>query len=78
MLLGHEAAGEVVQLGTDIDVEGLVVGSRVILVFVPSCGNCSFCAVGRPALCTVGATANTQASLTGGYHRLFATNDDGR
>ncbi|MGD9830144.1 MAG: alcohol dehydrogenase catalytic domain-containing protein, partial [Hyphomicrobiaceae bacterium] len=36
MVLGHEAAGEVVELGAGV--KDLKAGDRVILVFVPSCG----------------------------------------
>ncbi len=48
MVLGHEAAGVVEQLGDGVT--DLVPGDHVVLVFVPSCGHCSPCAEGRPAL----------------------------
>ena len=37
MVLGHEAAGEVMEVGTGV--RDLAVGDHVILVFVPSCGH---------------------------------------
>lgn len=68
MALGHEAAGEVVQLGEGVT--DLKPGDLVVLVFVPSCGHCLPCAEGRPALCEPGAEANAQGTLLSGARRL--------
>lgn len=67
MLLGHEAAGEVVELGSGVT--NLRIGDRVVLVFVPSCGHCRTCSEGRPALCEPGAAANSAGTLLGGARR---------
>ena len=67
MVLGHEAAGEVVELGPGS--AGFAVGDRVVLAFVPSCGSCLDCRSGRPALCGPGAVANTAGSLLSGGRR---------
>src|SRR5437868_8332628 len=64
MLLGHEAAGVVEELGAGVD--DLAKGDHVVLVFVPSCGHCAPCAEGRPALCVPGAASNTAGTLLGG------------
>jgi len=64
MALGHEAAGTVSALGDGVD--DLGVGDRVVLVFVPSCGDCRACLAGRPALCHRGAEANTTGDLLHG------------
>lgn len=69
MLLGHEAAGVVEQLGEGVD--DLAVGDHVVLIFIPSCGHCLPCSEGRPALCVNGAVANTAGTLMGGHRRLF-------
>jgi alcohol dehydrogenase len=67
MVLGHEAAGEVVEVGAGVtDVE---VGDHVVLVFVPRCGTCAECAAGRPALCDRAAAANTAGELLRGGRR---------
>jgi len=68
MVLGHEAAGEVVETGDGVS--DLVPGDRVVCIFVPNCGHCARCYEGRPALCEPGATANLAGTLLGGGRRL--------
>jgi alcohol dehydrogenase len=68
MVLGHEAAGEVVETGEGVD--DLQPGDRVVMVFVPSCGHCAPCAEGRPALCEPGNAANGRGEMLGGGRRL--------
>ena len=68
MVLGHEAAGVVQELGPGV--EGLSVGDHVVMVFVPSCGHCLPCSEGRPALCEPGAVANGAGTLLSGARRL--------
>lgn len=70
IVLGHEAAAEVVELGEGVD--DLAVGDHVALVFRPGCGSCARCAVGRPALCIPGGQANNGGTLLGGQRRLRA------
>jgi alcohol dehydrogenase len=67
MVLGHEAAGEVVENGPDV--HGFAPGDHVVLAFVPTCGNCVPCLSGRPALCEPGAAANTAGTLLSGDRR---------
>ena len=66
MVLGHEAAGEVVATGPGCSLEE---GDRVVLAFVPSCGECGHCVSGRAALCELGAAANTAGTLVSGESR---------
>ena len=68
MAIGHEAAGIVEALGEGVT--SLQRGDHVIMVFMPSCGDCSYCAEGRPALCEPGAAANASGTLLGGSTRL--------
>jgi Zn-dependent alcohol dehydrogenase len=75
MVLGHEAAGRVIAIGADVD--GFAVGDQVVFSFVPTCGHCSPCASGRPALCEPGAAANTAGSLLGGERRWQLTDAPG-
>lgn len=73
IVLGHESSGEVVETGPGVT--DLRAGDHVAMVFVPSCGCCTPCAEGRPALCEPGAAANTQGTLLGGGRRLHVGGD---
>ncbi len=68
MLLGHEAAGIVEELGAGVT--DLAKGDHVVMVFVPSCGHCMPCVEGRPALCEPAAAANAAGTLLSGARRL--------
>jgi alcohol dehydrogenase len=68
MVLGHEAAGMVEEVGPGVD--DLARGDHVVCAFVPSCGHCLPCAEGRPALCEPGAAANGAGALLTGGRRL--------
>ncbi|MFE7095147.1 zinc-binding dehydrogenase [Streptomyces erythrochromogenes] len=48
-VLGHEGAGIVTALGAGVT--GLEVGDHVVLSWVPSCGTCRQCRLGRPWQC---------------------------
>lgn len=74
LVLGHEAAGEVVALGAGV--ADLCEGDHVVMVFRPSCGACLECATGRPALCRPGGAANSAGELLGGGRRLRAVDDE--
>lgn len=74
MALGHEAAGEVVEVGPGVT--DLGPGDHVVMVFVPSCGHCIPCAEGRPALCEPGAVANGAGTLISGARRLHLKGSD--
>jgi alcohol dehydrogenase len=64
MALGHEAAGVVEEVGAGVrDVEP---GDSVVMTFVPSCGHCTECASGRPALCVPAAAVNGSGDLLHG------------
>jgi alcohol dehydrogenase len=67
MVLGHEAAGEVVEAGPGVS--GLAAGDHVVLTFVPSCGGCASCLAGRAALCEPAAAANGAGTLLSGGRR---------
>lgn len=68
MVLGHEAAGEVVELGPGV--HDIAVGDHVVFSFVPICGHCMPCMTARPALCENGVAANNKGVLLGGGIRL--------
>jgi Zn-dependent alcohol dehydrogenase len=74
MALGHEASGDVVEVGAGVT--DLKPGDRVVLVFVPSCGHCLPCMEGRPALCEPGAEANGKGTLLSGARRIHRAHGD--
>jgi S-(hydroxymethyl)glutathione dehydrogenase/alcohol dehydrogenase len=49
LVLGHEAAGEVIEVGEGV--AGLAAGDHVVTSFIYMCGKCRYCAGGRPVLC---------------------------
>jgi S-(hydroxymethyl)glutathione dehydrogenase/alcohol dehydrogenase len=49
-VLGHEGAGEVVEVGPGV--ANVAVGDHVIVVWVPPCGECRFCLSGQANLCS--------------------------
>lgn len=53
VILGHEGAGTVVEVGPGVT--EFAVGDAVLSSFVAMCGQCRYCTIGRPALCEVGA-----------------------
>jgi alcohol dehydrogenase len=68
MLLGHEAAGIVESLGDDVT--GLRIGDRVVMSFLPRCGECAGCRTGGRLACIPGGAANTRGELLAGGSRL--------
>lgn len=64
MVIGHEAAGIVEEVGSHV--KDLRPGDHVVFSFVPMCGRCLYCATGRPALCERGAAANGAGTLLDG------------
>jgi alcohol dehydrogenase len=68
MLLGHEAAGIVEELGPGVD--DLAVGQRVVLVFLPRCEECVACGTQGLTPCEPGSAANGAGTLLGGGIRL--------
>jgi alcohol dehydrogenase len=68
MAIGHEGAGEVVEVGASV--KDFRVGDHVVAAFVPCCGTCEPCTHGRPALCEPGFKANSDGVLLSGVNRI--------
>lgn len=71
---GHEGAGKVLEVGPGVT--SVEPGDHVVLGFIPSCGRCPSCAVGRQNLCDLGAflLAGRQVTdLTARHHRHDGT-----
>lgn len=61
MLLGHEAAGRVVGVGDGVD--DLTAGQRVVMSFLPRCGECPNCDTNGRLPCDLGSAANNSGEL---------------
>ena len=55
VVLGHEGAGIVIEVGEGVT--GIAVGDAVVSSFVSMCGKCRYCQTGRPQLCDQAAKA---------------------
>lgn len=66
LVLGHEAAGVVVETGADVD--RVAVGDPVVLNWTPPCRTCWFCEHGQPWLCTAteGVASTPRGTLSDG------------
>lgn len=63
MLLGHEGAGTVEQVGPGVS--GLAVGDHVVTVFLPRCGKCEHCKTDGKLPCIPGSASNNAGYLPG-------------
>lgn len=50
-VMGHEAMGEVVEVGAEARAKGLKVGDRVVVPFQMTCGECEQCQAGNFSVC---------------------------
>lgn len=63
MVLGHEAAGIVEELGAAVN--GIKAGDHVILTFIPACEICHWCRQGLHHLCAAGPRITQGPQLDG-------------
>jgi len=49
VVLGHEACGRIVAVGEGVT--DFAEGDKIIPSWIPTCGHCDYCQVGRPTLC---------------------------
>jgi len=67
MVLGHEAAGVVEDVGAEV--AGIRPGDHVVLTFIPACGVCRWCLKGLHHLCAEGPRITQGPQLDGSYRR---------
>ena len=68
LVLGHEGAGEVVEVG--VGVRDIRADDHVVFQFSASCGRCARCLEGRPQICEAHAVARAKGELMGGGKRF--------
>jgi S-(hydroxymethyl)glutathione dehydrogenase / alcohol dehydrogenase len=66
LVLGHEGAGTVVEVGAGVT--NVAPGDSVILTFVPNCGKCFHCVRGEPYLCRAVPPTGRQIDGTSRLH----------
>jgi len=71
---GHEGAGIVTAVGEGVD--RVAVGDSVMLLPLPTCGKCRYCADGRTYLCDGNLDVMTGARADGTF--AFTTTPEGR
>ncbi|WP_123026595.1 zinc-binding dehydrogenase [Mycolicibacterium stellerae] len=73
-VLGHEACGIIERLGDGV--VDLSVGQKVVMTFMPRCGQCESCTPPGWSLCSRGSKANADGMLLGGGRRLHRNGTD--
>ena len=69
LVMGHEIAGEVAEVGRDV--RDVAPGDRVAVNFYVTCGSCPFCRVGRETLCL--AVRQHGFTMDGGFAEYVRT-----
>jgi S-(hydroxymethyl)glutathione dehydrogenase / alcohol dehydrogenase len=68
IVLGHEGAGVVEEVGEGVD--NLKPGDHVVVSWVPQCGQCFFCTRGQGQLCELGSASMATGGLLDGTTRF--------
>lgn len=68
VVLGHEAAGIVEKVGSGV--RDINPGDHCVISFMPQCGQCPYCTIGRPNLCIVAARSGFSGVMPDGTSRL--------
>ena len=69
MVLGHEAAGVVQEMGPGVT--GVAVGDHVVVALIRYCGGCHYCARGEQVLCEAVFPLDARSPLTGADGRAI-------
>lgn len=68
VVLGHEGAGVVEEVGPGVT--SVAPGQAVVLSWIPACGRCPYCRLGRPDLCDAAFELYFSGTLYNGSVRL--------
>jgi threonine dehydrogenase-like Zn-dependent dehydrogenase len=70
MVMGHEIAGEVHEIGTGV--KGFKKGDRVVVQPILYCGTCDMCRIGETSVCLNKRMVGVNMGLTGGLSEYVA------
>lgn len=73
LVLGHEASGIVCETGPGVS--DLNPGDHIVFSFLPVCGRCAQCVIGRASLCERGVATNRAGTLLSGARRFHRNGD---
>lgn len=73
VVLGHEGAGVAEKTGEGVTT--IAQGDHVVLSWLPSCGRCFYCSIGRPVLCEWSTPAMLAGTMPDGTTRLSSNGD---
>ncbi len=73
LIVGHEGAGIVAEVGPHV--KNVKKGDHVLLSFLPACGHCAYCAMGKSPYCELGAKTLGGKQLDGTFR---ARRQDGK
>jgi NDMA-dependent alcohol dehydrogenase len=73
VVLGHEGPAVVEETGEGVTT--LTEGDHVVLSWLPSCGRCFYCSIGRPVLCEWSTPAMLAGTMPDGTTRLSSNGD---
>lgn len=73
VVLGHEAAGRVLEVGEGVS--ELRVGDRVVVGLSPECGECPFCREGKANFCVQMAPGMLHSAMPDGSTRISAAGE---
>ena len=73
VVLGHETAGDIEQVGENV--ENMKKGDRAVVHFVTPCGDCNFCLTGNTNVCkNINSLPMYGFSVDGGYAQYMKVN----
>ncbi|KAK4610612.1 Alcohol dehydrogenase [Fulvia fulva] len=73
--MGHEACGEIVQLGSDVDKSAFAIGDKIVMLIIPGCGKqtCPDCSRGFTTICRSPDSGNYGLGISDGFFAEYVT-----
>ncbi|EME44540.1 hypothetical protein DOTSEDRAFT_172802 [Dothistroma septosporum NZE10] len=74
-IMGHEACGEIVQLGSDVSKSSFAVRDKIVMLMIPGCNkqSCPDCSRGFTSVCRDPASGNYGLGISEGFFAEYVT-----